>query len=687
MARHAWTVVAVLAAAGCADDDGRNAADTGEGSSTEDAQDRDADAPPDGAGADADDAAEPDADAGPPDAPLDELGGGDEDAAIGEGDASIDELEPGDEDGAGSPDDGAADEADVWGWCDGDHDGYFSTTCGGDDCDDARRDVHPLAVENCADGVDNDCNGRTDGEDSFCDPTACVPPHPPTDVGADGSFRADWHEATAWEEAFHLWTCMLPAGLPAWQAYFRVTLAEARDVRVVVTDGGPADVALVRGCDPETAVAGECVESWPGGGTFRDVASGTYLLVAEFEEWMPDGTPTTTDVAIDVSFSTPTPPPPNDRCEAAVDVSAGGTFAGTTLGAHADYEAPMCSSRSFADVAYRFTIAETSDVELQVDPAFNIVVASDCGALRLTHRACRRGWASLGALPAGTYYALVGVGSSTSDEAAPFVLQVRVRTPSVPIPNDTCATPADVSPGVPESADLFGATNSLAGTPVPGTVCGSTIYDGEADAFYRFALPSTRHLDVRITSDTLMHTTLFTDCADIRTSTVACGTAPYSGTTSGLRMRDAPAGEYLLRLQAASTSPAPPGPFTLAVDARVPDSTCTTPVGTVSGTGSTELTGSTAASFDDHRGSCGGADTGGPDVVYVVDLAARARVTIDASGSSDTVAYLRATCENAASQIVCAAPVVATALDPGRYYLIVDSTSDSYSVWVDRSGL
>ncbi|MBN1770388.1 MAG: hypothetical protein JXB32_03935 [Deltaproteobacteria bacterium] len=48
---------------------------------------------------------------------------------------------------------------------DGDEDGYYPTTCGDPDCsprtdcDDARRSVHPGAVELCGNGLDDDCVG------------------------------------------------------------------------------------------------------------------------------------------------------------------------------------------------------------------------------------------------------------------------------------------------------------------------------------------------------------------------------------------------------------------------------------------------------------------------------------------------------------------------------------------------
>jgi predicted outer membrane repeat protein len=44
---------------------------------------------------------------------------------------------------------------------DADGDGYFATSDGGDDCDDAHETVHPQAPEICGDGFDNDCNPAT----------------------------------------------------------------------------------------------------------------------------------------------------------------------------------------------------------------------------------------------------------------------------------------------------------------------------------------------------------------------------------------------------------------------------------------------------------------------------------------------------------------------------------------------
>ncbi len=77
-------------------------------------------------------------------------------------------------DGIDNDCDGLIDDADAFecplGCPDADSDGYADVACGGFDCDDARASVHPDAGEHCADGIDNDCDGQVDEADSDCPP-------------------------------------------------------------------------------------------------------------------------------------------------------------------------------------------------------------------------------------------------------------------------------------------------------------------------------------------------------------------------------------------------------------------------------------------------------------------------------------------------------------------------------------
>ncbi len=51
---------------------------------------------------------------------------------------------------------------------DGDGDDHLPLYCDGDDCDDSDPDVNPDADELCDDGIDNDCDGLTDDDDTLC---------------------------------------------------------------------------------------------------------------------------------------------------------------------------------------------------------------------------------------------------------------------------------------------------------------------------------------------------------------------------------------------------------------------------------------------------------------------------------------------------------------------------------------
>lgn len=67
------------------------------------------------------------------------------------------EAEPIPDAGGGGEDGGSGGDTGVPPFCDRDDDGHLALTCGGDDCDDERFDVHPDAEERCS-FIDEDCD-------------------------------------------------------------------------------------------------------------------------------------------------------------------------------------------------------------------------------------------------------------------------------------------------------------------------------------------------------------------------------------------------------------------------------------------------------------------------------------------------------------------------------------------------
>jgi hypothetical protein len=187
-------------------------------------------------------------------------------------------------------------------------------------------------------------------------------------------------------------------------------------------------------------------------------------------------------------------PPCNDACSAAVDISAGGDFPGTTVGAADDsVRCVAACGTGGRDVWYRFTLAAEEVVFLSLqgavwDTVLDVRRGTSCGALAAQvcqDDACGGRQALwTGVLPAGTYYVVVD-GCYEAD-SGPFTLRFR-----------RSACPGAVRVSAPGT--VSGTTCGAGNEHYAGTVCGG--YNSPDVSHYVAMCPGSRTLSASTCDD------------------------------------------------------------------------------------------------------------------------------------------------------------------------------------------
>ncbi|MGI5864439.1 MAG: hypothetical protein ACOX6T_20635 [Myxococcales bacterium] len=373
------------------------------------------------------------------------------------------------------------------------------------------------------------------------------------------------------------------------------------------------------------------------------------------------------------------------------------TVSGDTSIATADNHGSCGSSstQTAPDLVYSFTVdpsEEPVDLEAVLDDDFDgmIYLTNACPATG--DLACSDpGTITARRLPAGTYYIWVDGWSSGSGT---FSLTVEKQPSPPPTPGDTC--------------DLPGTLNFTAsGTSFVASASGDTRteYDDAhgtcdtttgKDVVYMFDTTGMGFRDFRATvtfggTNMWPHLYLRTDCAspDIAHE-VVCATRSSGGPmTIEARL---PEGVYYLWVDTAYPSDAHTFDLdvTLAEPPTPPDNDeCTGAIPLTFTDDVAEASGTTVNSNSHSTGTCG--TMSGGDVVYQFEVPAGdpkmviATVTraSDASSSFSPAVYIRSDCgsADAADEHGCGTSSSGTAvagapsLDPGIYYVVVDSTS------------
>lgn len=532
-----------------------------------------------------------------------------------------------------------------------DEDGEADWNCeGGTDCDDRDPTRGGSLAEICDDDVDNDCDEVTD--EAECGRPMYDVCEDALDVSAGGFFELSSRGATP----DYSLGCA-PAGRK--DIVLTFTLATAKNVTVRAEGGGVTYVALRTDC-ADRATETQCASGFPGTVRVRGLEAGTYFaIVADIGG----------DVGVEIVFEEPTPPPTNEDCTMPLDVSAGGTFAGTFVDVRDDVMT-SCGSSAAPDLVYQFTLASEMDVVMTAIAAtgdsLSLAVRSTCTASASELR-CTRGspaGARLYRLAAGTYFVFI---EGSASREVDFNFDIEFLAATDPPPGDTCDSPIVLSPGSTPGT-LADKQDDLT------TSCGFFF----REAVYQFTLAS--RSDVTLSANAsgpFTYLSVRTDC-DAQASALRC----TSGNPSRARLRDLAAGTYFVLVESFSGTG-----FTL--DYMVTPPTTPTVVPSTNDTCDEAFVipatgglfqGNTDALINDYTTRSCGSMARSKDATFVLNLTARKRVFASTEGSAfDTVLHLHTGVCASGEEEACdddggdsSTSVLDRVLEAGTHYFIVD---------------
>ncbi len=419
-------------------------------------------------------------------------------------------------------------------------------------------------------------------------------------------------------------------------------------------------------------------------------------------------------------------PPTNDGCDAAealvFDAEGVARAQGdTTLAGNSNASgdaSPSCSPSARAsgnDVVYRLTLTETRSIQVTVTPwdtrLAPVVYLRESGSCAspsaATELACGATVAETSGpaelfypeLPPGEYFLWVDGGAYRSSGGPAsfgrFGLRVELHAPVLPPPNETCETaqPLVFAHGIARvTGDTRNASNDHQAT------CGSGGPLRGPDAAYVYTLSETQDVFIELTATQpypdwtpVLYTGALRSCLQSPTG-VTCD----SNRPAYRRFRRQAPGTYVIWVDGLTVADA--GSFELKVTTNAPsrNDTCSTAKALVfNAAGDAFERGDTTYASDSGptagEPSCGSFFTSGNDLVYTVTvppgLPQQLSFVVEPTIDSYLIPYLylRSVCSTTrlSDQLTCAASSViayqqsvgtaVTRLDPGTYYLYVDS--------------
>jgi hypothetical protein len=361
--------------------------------------------------------------------------------------------------------------------------------------------------------------------------------------------------------------------------------------------------------------------------------------------------------------------PRHDICEDALDISAGGTFEISALGALPNYVASCTEFADTPDVVFTFQLDEPSDIQLQArgiladgnDEVATLALQTRCG-LASSELQCARGFAPANlrvrALPAGRYYV---IGNSFQSRSLWVSMKILPATPA-PI-NTTCENAIDVGNGGRFEGDFVDVGDETL------SVCGIA---NQPDVFYSFSLSEESDVEISAISDEPGDLTISVrDSCDPMAGVRGCRSAEPALT----RLHKLPAGDYIIALEGPTSREVH---YALEVAILAPTDP---PAGDGCGNSMVLTAGkpmqvSLADKQAEVKSSC---ESNGPDAVFKLSLdsARDVLIRVDADDTQLAVAALQSTCGDVSSERGCrkGGPLESRLrnVEPGEYYVVVDS--------------
>jgi hypothetical protein len=342
--------------------------------------------------------------------------------------------------------------------------------------------------------------------------------------------------------------------------YYFTTVAP-QDVTINVAPIGASStyVAALRStCDSAATELG-CRSGNPAQFTRRSLAAGTYYIIVSGPTTSPGN-----QFLLQVTIAPATPVPPGDVCSSAPDISAGGTFAGTTVGSSDDYVPACGSSTAYVDSVYRFTLATPRDVTLA------LTSSAPTNYLDLHSGACGGGTSVRCAtaaspsvfnrnLPAGDYWVLVDTSVETSHS-----LVATFGPPTTACDGATVVTVDYTS----SSTFTYTYTGTTAGRPADFTPTACVSGTGP-DQPFQLVVPVRSAVAINSSTTGYDGALYLRSSCDVASSQIDCdddcgSTSSSCLPSSGSGTLTLEAGTYYIIQDAYSTSS---GPFTLNVTA------------------------------------------------------------------------------------------------------------------------